>query len=219
MDYYDFYEDFSEFDQQVDEFKKSLMTSVKKEFLDKMSAIEKENQELQEVKRNWEKLKKEYLEKEYVLKEERSKAKMEARQERLSELMEEQKIVLYKAESTYLNRTKCNKCDDNRKINYVSPQGRQVSEYCDCHSPHIHYNPQKYSWYEFKLDDWDHQFRVWYKKLITSDGKEYFDGDPNSVNNVYDGKADYESVERYALYFKTEEECQKYCDWLNSKEK
>ena len=50
MEYDDFYENYSEFDMQIDEFKSSLMKSVKQEFLDRMAKLEAQNLELEDIK-------------------------------------------------------------------------------------------------------------------------------------------------------------------------
>lgn len=51
IDYDDFYDEPSEFQIQIAEFKQSLMESVKQEFLDEMERLKTENRELQTFKR------------------------------------------------------------------------------------------------------------------------------------------------------------------------
>lgn len=48
----DFYEP-SEFDQQVEEWKEALKKSVKKEYMDEMERLRRENAELMDIKKNW----------------------------------------------------------------------------------------------------------------------------------------------------------------------
>ncbi len=62
MEWYeeDFYEEPSEFDNAMDEFKASLMKSVKEEYVSEMERLRAENLELQSVKTYFEKIKKVY---------------------------------------------------------------------------------------------------------------------------------------------------------------
>ena len=48
--YDDFYNEPSEFEEQIEEFKQSLMDSVKEEFTDEMELLRKENKRLQDIK-------------------------------------------------------------------------------------------------------------------------------------------------------------------------
>lgn len=63
----DFYSEPSEFDMQIEEFKESLSKSVKKEYLEEMEKLRKENQALWEVKKNFEQIKREYENKKHKL--------------------------------------------------------------------------------------------------------------------------------------------------------
>ena len=58
-DYYDFYDNFSDFDIEINEFKNRLKDSVKSEFLEKMKLLEEENKQLQDIRVNWAKLQRE----------------------------------------------------------------------------------------------------------------------------------------------------------------
>lgn len=59
---YDFYEEPSEFDIQIEEFKSSLASSVRKEFLEEMDALKKENASLREFRDNKDKYERELRE-------------------------------------------------------------------------------------------------------------------------------------------------------------
>ena len=56
----DFYNEPSEFDMQVEEFKESLAKAVKSEFLEEMERLKKENRNLREIKENFEQIKRDY---------------------------------------------------------------------------------------------------------------------------------------------------------------
>ena len=50
----DFYNEPSEFDMQVEEFKESLAKSIKSDFLEEMERLKAENRKLQGIKENFE---------------------------------------------------------------------------------------------------------------------------------------------------------------------
>lgn len=85
MSYYDeeFYGAPSEFDMQVEEFKSMLSNAVRDQFKAEMERLQKENQELQEVKRNWESIQREYSAKYRQLDLDRQNMERQVRRERL----------------------------------------------------------------------------------------------------------------------------------------
>ncbi len=143
MCYDDFYDNYSEFDQLVDEFKASLLKSIKEEYIDKMNKLEKENNELQDVKINFEEIKQEYKEKKWELEREKQDCLFKAKRMRLSELMKDFEVVMYKVGKSYTEKPKCNKCDNNRKVNFTSPSGRELHEDCECSIKNSLYVPKE----------------------------------------------------------------------------
>lgn len=216
MEYDDFYENYSEFDMQIDEFKSSLMKSVKQEFLDRMAKLESQNLELEEIKEKWDCLVADYKHKEYLLEQEKNNAKSEAKKMRLEELIADKKIILYRPKTDYTEKPKCDKCNSERELEYKSPTGRTMFEKCECATKNAVYSPEPYCWYKFQIDQYDYKFKVFYKKLKSSYGNhEYFEGDSYGVKNIYNQNMHYRDVE-YNTFFETKEECQKYCDWKNN---
>jgi len=217
----DFYNEPSEFEQQVDELKDSLMGAVKKEFVEEMDRLKKENAELQGVRQNLDQIKREYNQKVVELDMQKQNLKSEVRRERLVELMGDFKAELYRAYSNRKDGPKCNKCDEARNIYYKSPLGKQLVETCDCKNRIVYYEPKPHICSSFELRNG--KFMAWYKPYSHStnaDGMEFeFVGSSNVPNKIYSGE-DYELINErhFDVYFKTEEECQKYCDWLTVKE-
>ena len=217
MDYDDFYENYSEFDQQIDEFKQSLMLGVKKDFLAEMEKIKKENVELQSIKNNWKNIQEEYRRKESSLESAKSNAMWEAKKMRLSELMKDRELVVYKTDSKYTDKPKCDKCNENRVIKYITPLGKDAQENCECANKNVEYFPIPYVVYEFKIDEYDHKLSMWYKKIkYNNRDEERFEGDSVSGHEIFNENMEYKDV-GYHTVFKTQEECQKYCDYLNKK--
>src|SRR5690625_3263152 len=132
MPYYDedFYYEPSEFDLKVDEFKESLMKSVKEDFITELEELKKENESLQEVKKNFESIKQDYENKKRQLNFEKNDLERKVRNARLSELTKDRQVVMYKADSKRVKPPKCDKCDVDRKIHYKTPSGKDKFEYC-----------------------------------------------------------------------------------------
>lgn len=212
----DFYNEPSEFDMQVDEFKQSLLESVKDEYKSEMELLRKENADLQEVKRNYEQIKQEYKNKIVELEQQKSNLRYEVRRERLKDLMKDFEVVLYRAYSKSKSGPKCNKCDEERNIYYKSPLGKQLVEQCDCKNNITYYEPRKYVC--TSLASRDGKFMAWYTQYDDNniDGFKL-----NSFDSSFTAKFIYSSEKfedinekSWDVYFKTEEECQAYCDWL-----
>lgn len=223
MTYYeeDFYYEPSEFDEQVDEFKKLLMSSVKKEFLEEMDRLKKENSELQGIKENWEEIQNSYARKEYELEDHKKKSLSEAKRMALKDLIKDYQIILYTASSKTIQKQKCDNCNEKRELSFSTPKGRKFTCSCDCATGDSVYFPQANIAYEFAVrDNYSRNLLVWYKRFEKDDYFNVFniyDSGGTVPENIYKEGMEYEGLTSYRIYFKTEEECQKYCDWLNSR--
>lgn len=116
----------AEFDEQIEELKDSLRSSVKVEFLERISELEKELAKLREVKENW--------------------------KEKVDEINKE-KRELEKARSEAKKRSRENKtfrtfgglfqgsveCDEEGYITFLSPQGREFKDKCKCRQRKMEY--------------------------------------------------------------------------------
>jgi len=229
MSYYDeeYYGEPSEFEQQIDEFKASLYNCVKKEHKDKIEKLEKENQELQGVKKNWKSVESEYKSKIRELENEKTKLEQNAKRMRLEELFEgEFNIILYRPTYIYVYSKKCDLCDDERKIKFLSPLGKEMKEDCECLKSHTKYEVKPYYCTEFRInrrrEKGEMPLLMWYKKYndYSSDYDGYSYDSNDLVKKIYSPDMDFETISKkytYTLYFKNKDDCQKYCDWLNVK--
>ena len=122
-DWDDYYDEYSEFDMMVEEFKNSLKKSVKEDTQKLIEKLKKENEELRGVRDNWDKVKREYENKKRELQSEMYNCKQNAARMRLEQLFEAcgMNVILYKPSSFAVYGTKCEKCDDDRYIHYSSP--------------------------------------------------------------------------------------------------
>lgn len=222
MDWYveeEYYDDHSEFDAQIDEFKESLKKAVKQEHIDEMNRIKKENEELQEVKKNFESIKQDYARKEQELNRERNNLLSTVRKERLEELFKGRKPIAYKVRMTVAKIPKCNRCDDYRRIHFKSPLGNYMTERCICDKGKQLYKPETLVISEFSLGR--HELSVFYKPFDWSDTDGMtIDHDASSTHssNVYKEGEDFSKLKRYETVFMNEEDCLKYCEYLQEKE-
>lgn len=202
--YDDFYDDCPEVGTLVEEFKDSLLKSVKEEFLNEMDRLRKENAELKEFK-----LKKaEYdsqLEKYKKIKKlELEQLKQIAEKKRLMDILKDNVMeTAYYPQYTWKYKyDKCDKCDKYRYIHFKSPSGRDLSEPCSCSERVNYYKPNECSIVDIRSNFDSLLFRYEDKNglfvAIKSDNKEYEEGD-------------------YKCY-RTIKECQKECDRLNKEE-
>lgn len=215
-DYEDYYDETSEFERQIMEFKDGLARVVKKEHQEEMERLREENAELQIIKDTLTEIRAEHNEALRKLDAEKQRLKRTA----LINLLDETRLVMFIASAKYIEKPKCNKCNDNRRIDFVSPSGRKQQEDCLCKACDSRWEPAEALRYEFCQRSCDGRNVIaWYKTIKTDEDhiciSEY---DSGHVRKCYDGKP-YEEVLSYDVMFKTIEECQKYCDWLNERDK
>lgn len=233
MSYYDDYEDYyepSEFDEKIEEFKNLLRDSVKEEIQNEIERLRKENETLQEIKRKWVRLEDEYKAKQRDLEYQIQECKRNASRKRLDELFEEigMNVILYRPDYEGVYRPKCDKCDTDRYIHFNSPGGKDYKEECECAKRFYRYFPKPFFLTEFRKSrnyGGDSEIMTfWFEKCTnsTNDYEEYRYKSSNIKEKVFCGE-DYEDLfEQYGeyssgLYFRTEKECQEYCNWLNEK--
>lgn len=220
MSYFDDYEDYynepSEFEQQVDEFKESLLKSVKQEHISEMNRLKKENLELQEVKKNWNTIESEYKNKIRELQRKIESAESDARRAKLNDIMQELKHDLWQVYSTSVYNPKCNKCDDRREIHFISPQGKDMVESCNCATSYSKYVPKKYELYSFQQSIHGNGVSSWYKRAYEDEiDSSYYDS--KYVELLIKTEEDFKLIQNklYHTFFISEELCQKYCDLKN----
>ena len=215
----DFYEDTSAFDQQIDEFKQSLLKVVKTDFITKMEQLLKENAELQVVKKNLDQIKRDYKNKERQLENERNDMKRLAYRERLSVLMKDFEVLMFRATSRTEQLPKCDLCDEKRKVHFKSPLGKDVHEMCTCSVGRTVYVPEEVYCTEFRISNDNNEMLMWYKVKRDRDYDSASHDSSNLAKAVYKDGMKFEELDKwhYSNYFKSKEECQKYCEWLTER--
>lgn len=208
-DYEDFYNEPSEFEQQIDELKQSLLNSVRDEYKAEMERLRKENAELKPIKERMKEIEWDRKREKDELEHAKRNALNEAKKMRLTELLKDYKSVIYTVDSNRIYEPKCDRCDDDRQVEYKTPLGRTAKEDCSCKkyttkyeireitaSAIEHYSPE----YGIKVDYYDEQCDERVRSfLMYKHGTEYAEVNPWT-------------------YFADRKEAQKYCDWLTTKE-
>ena len=214
-EYEDFYREPSEFEMQVDELKQSLLKSVKENFVEEMDRLRAENNELQEVKKNFEQIKREYEVKANQLEYERKDLVNKVRRERLTVLMEQFQVVMYSVGYEYKVRQKCDKCNERRVIPYITPLGKQQYEDRDCKKKITVYVPKEFTCSEFRVDRHDGtKVTAWFKQY-EDNGDGFTLSSSTHLKTNYNDSMRFEDVDRYGTFFRTIEDCQRFCDWMN----
>jgi hypothetical protein len=208
----DFFHEPSEFEQQMDELKESLLKSVKKDYIDEMERLKKENEELQEVKKNMKNLESEHRDSLAKLNRERQDLEYKVRRERISSLVggTEYFTTAYRSKP----KTRCGKCDDGR-IRYKTPSGKDAYEYCECHGNYHIYEPIPIILSELSIRDG--KGCAWYKVRDSGRYDEYLEyyGDSISGTELIKDEKQFEGLSAYKTLFETEELAQKFCDLKN----
>lgn len=215
----DYYEP-TEFDEAMEEFKASIVDNVRQEIKDKIDRLEKENAELREVKNNWKQIQAEHERAMRELRREKEQAKKQAEQARLQTVFRDLCTTGYRPSHKYLQGPKCDKCDENRKIHFVSPMGRNMQENCLCAESKAFYSPSETQMFSFYIGK-----NVRTRYYSRHDDNDYDRYDYINDYDRYDYIADVypelpddlQAVNDYRAVFLNLEDCQKYCDFKNEK--
>ena len=215
--YDDFYNiGLSYFDEQIEEFKDGLRKTVKEEFLKKMERLEKENQELQEVKKNWQKIKNELEQEKQNYKFKENELKQKLAHMKINELLETAKWAdrVYYIDTVHGHLPPCGKCD-NRRIHFKSPSGKDLTEECPiCGKSYIKYIVKEVPSFELHFKTDSHIICKGYFVKY----HEYGDSTTYTCQNVYDGSVKDFNIHNYNHYhtvFTSKELAQQICDKIN----
>jgi len=188
---------------------------VNNELLDEIKALRKENGLLREFRD-----KKDAYDRELAQVKEQCdikirNAEVEANNKRFRDFLQCSSAVYYEAYFDLIRLPKCNKCDDNRLIHFISPAGRKMTERCDCDICMPYYIPNEVRLVEFEASHDSDHYSLYYKKTYDTLCDYY------KEVKVYnrDELTPYIQLNRTYTAFLSKEECQMYCDWLNEQER
>lgn len=219
IDYDDFYNEPSESDIAIEELKEHLRNEVKSEILNKLERLEKENKELQEVRKKWLNIKRELeskiasveLEKEAILR----NARREIYDATLQDLFDNCTLFskIYEVDKrNYIDKPKCSKCNDERKYQIITPDGVEHTVDCSCQS--------SYSLFELAEDK---NIKVYVQKGKREDNfsfriskdETYTYGYEISKKDIYEKAEDVPANKTYKIYFSTKEEANRFIEMRN----
>lgn len=214
-DYDDYYDEPSEFERKIDEFKQSLIDVVKKEHQEEMAKLREENAKLQDIKVRIKEIEAEHSKFVREIKAERIQIESKVKRMRLRELLSENFIQAWGVENNGEILQKCDKCDKNRYIHYKTPLGKDAKEHCDCNKRAIKYEPLPIECYEFSQskttyagENYPH-ISIYYSRNKSKEYDAY-----ERTSKIYKGEP-FGEVNKYGIVFLDKSKCQEYCDWLN----
>src|ERR1035437_5499669 len=130
---YEYFDDeYANYDATAEELKAALIKSVKKEIKEKIEKLEKENSELREKQSNLKKLEQDASEKVRLAEQKQAEAGRNGLQVRARELIEAIQKPAFRLHHSYVEQPKCDKCGDDRTLQFIYPSGKQGAEYCEC---------------------------------------------------------------------------------------
>lgn len=131
-----YFEDYSAYDEVAESLKEALRESVTAEITARLNKLTAENIELRDKVKNLKQLETEVSLAKANYERETASARRDAlsiiRKEKLSELLSAIDEHLYTVETKQVPRDKCDRCNEDRRIPYKTPLGKDELELCDC---------------------------------------------------------------------------------------
>lgn len=231
MYYEDFYDE--SVNSELDEFVDALKTRAKKEFIDRLNALEEENKELQDIKQHYDakivQLEIEYHNKEVQLEREYKENEYKLYKRPIDEIFPLVSKTYYSVTTNYTYVPKCDKCNEDRQFVYVDPLGETHKFDCSC-------NAKKFSGYavEEKSVKFISEISIrngrpclWVTFDVPRDGGyisgNFFDKDKIIYSDKldklifdYSQKSTISMYEPIGYYFENKEDCEKFIEYLNN---
>lgn len=234
----DFYEP-SEGELFFDEMKEKFREILREDVNSELSRLTKENAELRKTVKEYNDKKMELSRRERDIQYKEDNLRRDVEKEFYNKTMEDvfehllEDSEVWYAEHIPHEKPKCNLCNEERELVATYPNGEIVKKQCDCARPIYVYEPMISVNKQIK-------FHKAYKPRYSDHKKCYFTKNhrPNKdyaeaydcysefrIENIFDEFNDdvkeYHETKRYGekVAFRNKEACQKYCDWLNEKQK
>lgn len=231
--YDDFWDDdYSEYESFMNDLKDTLKGQIKDKVIAEMDELKRELAALKEFEVNRQKYDNEMTSLKYKLKVAEESVEKRAAKMRLKDVMalieEPAYLIDYKFEDTV---DKCDKCDDERIIHFYAPSGREYTEPCPyCNKRKMVYYPVEGRLLSISSKKFEHYEKpemqgielsyvipdYYLEKCLNCEKDELY----YEVSRVYNGE-DLSNCDIYSLkrmYYRSIEECQKVCNYLNKEE-
>lgn len=232
-DYENYYEP-SEVDQLVEEFKDKCREHLLPNIREEIEHLKKENIELKCKNDEYKKRESEINNKERDLKYKADNLKREVEREfyasNIGDTLKDyiEKAEVWFADSKGFLKDKCSLCNDKRNLVAEFKNGKTTEINCDCDKLIYKFVPEisELSLIKFNKKDSRYQSdrKFYFSRSYTPSKDSSYDYSYNEfkldhiVDEFNDDTKELHKVKKYnaEIGFKTKEECQKYCDWLNS---
>jgi hypothetical protein len=212
----DYWEDYGEFNEEIESLRESLKTTVKGEIKKELESLRKENRELKGKVANLDKLEKEAKEIKRKADNEYETAVKRANYLKADELFKYLEETKYTVRHVSYTTSKCEKCNDDRNLLFTYPSGKEGVEKCpDCGFARYHWKVDVAI--GTSIDIRNGELMIWYKPFSYKDDNYHsMSGD---IKKLYKGE-DFEAIKnnKYSILFGDEETAQKYADFLNEAE-
>ena len=235
-DYENYYEP-SEVDQLVEEFKEKCRDYLLPNIREEIDRLNEENIELNRKNNEYKNRESELNNKERDLKYKEDNLKKEVEREfyesNIGDTLKDyiEKAEVWFADKRGLLQEKCSLCNDKRKLVAKFQNGKTTETNCDCSTLIHKYVPEISELSFIKFSKKDSRYlsdRKFYLSKSYTPSKDSRYSDDYSYNEFKlcqiadefdDGIKELHENKKYSteIGFKTKEECQKYCDWLNKK--
>lgn len=232
MSYYDYYGDEPYYeptpaDEIFFEAKQKLEDCLKESVKYKLSSTIEENKRLKEENEKMRERVRNIEWKEKNIEQREKDMECNVLRKKFSEMLKplEERSQIYRVDYSYKMGEKCDKCNENRKLPYTTPRGKLAYEDCACSKSYKVWSVEKADIIRLSLyKDRNHPYAI--SVTPKYDSASYDDTYckfelKTYIENIDEIDMDiniYE-VDFKEIGFKNKEDCQKFCNHLNQKEK
>lgn len=216
-----------------EEVRQLLLKAVKQEYIDEMERLRKENEELRPYRDQKQAFENKIQQLEWQYDHKVHQAEENAKKMLMEDLLGENKLTCWRPKHKFIEQPKCDKCDDDRKIHFKSPLGKDMTENCSCSVKSSVYEPEETYLLRFtikhkcKAGNHDSNFcsdrpiyRYYAPRLFrdTKDETEFiFDYECEKGCYRPTDTDDFEKLNEYNAVFSDYDRCKAYCDYLTEK--
>ena len=237
-DYEERYYEPSQLDMIVDEYKEKCKEVLLQDVKNEMTRLRNENTNLKSLNESYMKRENDISKKERDIKYESDNLKRNLENQFYAEKMIDtisrftEDCVVWYPESEAYQGEKCKICDKERKISAKYPNGEVITKDCLCAKNLYRYVPKTSELKTIKLQkknsrySSDRSFYLYACREQNSDSYNDYGGSSEFkltfVRDAFDDEVkEYHEQKKYGekVGLRSQEECQKYCDWLNEQKK
>lgn len=215
-----------------EEIKKVLLGTVKQEFIDELEKLRKENEELRPFKEDKDRFERELLQAKADYNRKIKEAQISAENSVFEKLLGDRIVQAWKVKRDYIKPPKCNKCDDQRRLHFSSPSGKDMTEPCECDKAttifkpvpallaRFRVNPSAHAKAQFRTDSFcDKPLYYWYSTEYDSlDQAEFCLSECSGVGaDRHSDTLPFSELNEWHSIFTSLERCQEFCDYLTKK--